>query len=46
MPKSRHLLPFLWLHGEDDETLRKGIGEIAKTGCGALCAESRVHPDF
>lgn len=46
MPQAHHLLPFLWLHGEDDETLRKGIREIANTGCGALCAESRVHPDF
>ena len=46
MPKAHHLLPFLWLHGEDDDTLRRGIRDIQQTGCGALCAESRVHPDF
>ena len=41
-----HLLPFLWLHGEDDDTLRRGIRQIAASGCGAFCAESRIHPDF
>ena len=46
MGQAHHLLPFLWLHGEDDDTLRRGIEDIAQTGCGALCAESRVHPDF
>lgn len=46
MGENRHLLPFLWLHGEDDETLRRGVREIAQSGCGALCAESRTHPDF
>ena len=45
MAKS-HLLPFLWLHGEGDETLRQGVREIKRTGCGAFCAESRVHPEF
>ena len=46
MGHTHHLLPFLWLHGEDDNALRRGIRETAKAGCGALCAESRVHPDF
>ncbi len=40
------LLPFLWLHGEDDDTLRRGIRDIYDTGCRLFCAESRVHPDF
>ena len=46
MRNRSHLLPFLWLHGEGEEALRRGVADIAKTGCGALCAESRVHPDF
>ncbi len=41
-----HLLPFLWLHGEDDETLERGVQEILDAGCHTLCAESRTHPDF
>lgn len=45
LPKS-HLLPFLWLRGEDDEALWQGVAQIAASGCGALCAESRTHPDF
>ena len=46
MRQARHLLPFLWLHGEDDDTLLQGVRSVAETGCGALCAESRTHPDF
>ncbi len=43
---SGHLLPFLWLHGESDDELRKGILEIRDAGCTTLCAESRTHPDY
>ncbi len=46
MKHGDHLLPFLWLHGEDEETLRQGVRDIAASGCGSLCAESRTHPDF
>ena len=46
MTDTRRLLPFLWLHGEDEETLRQGVRDIAASGCGSLCAESRTHPDF
>lgn len=46
MTDNRRLLPFLWLHGEDEETLREGIRSIAASGCGSVCAESRTHPDF
>ena len=46
MTDTRRLLPFLWLHGEDEDTLRRGIRAIAESGCGSLCAESRTHPDF
>ena len=41
-----HLMPFLWLHGEEEATLREYMGAIASSGCGAVCVESRPHPDF
>lgn len=46
MTDNRRLLPFLWLHGEDEAKLRQGVRDIAASGCGSLCAESRTHPDF
>ena len=44
--KSSHLLPFLWLHGENDDALRRGVQAIRQSGCDTFCAESRVHPDY
>lgn len=41
-----HILPFLWLHGEPEETLREYMGVIHKANIGAVCVESRPHPDF
>ena len=41
-----HILPFFWQHGEDEATLRKLMGAIHGSGCGAVCVESRPHPDF
>lgn len=41
-----HLLPFLWLRGEGAEAIRQGVKDIAQAGCGAVCAESRTHPDY
>ena len=43
---NQNLLPFLWLKGEDEAAIREGVRQIAEAGCGSLCAESRVHPDF
>ena len=43
---SGHLLPFLWLHGESGDELRRGIRAVRASGCRMLCAESRNHPDF
>ncbi|MGI6707238.1 MAG: glycosylhydrolase-like jelly roll fold domain-containing protein [Clostridia bacterium] len=43
---SNHMLPFFWQHGEDEEILREVIGKIHDAGIGALCVESRPHPDF
>lgn len=43
---SARLLPFLWVRGEDEEALRRGVRDVRASGCGAVCAESRTHPDF
>lgn len=44
--KNNHLLPFLWLHGEDEATLRDMLRKIHACNIGAVCLESRPHPDF
>ena len=41
-----HILPFFWQHGEDEATLRELMGAIHGAGCGAVCVESRPHPQF
>lgn len=41
-----YMIPFLWMHGEEEERLRELIGAIHASGIGALCVESRPHPDF
>ena len=41
-----HVLPFFWQHGEDEATLREYMRIIHEAGCGAVCIESRPHPDF
>lgn len=41
-----YILPFLWMHGESEEVLRKEINKIHECGIGAFCVESRPHPDF
>ena len=41
-----YILPFYWQHGEDEETLREGMKRIHEAGIGAVCMESRPHPDF
>jgi len=41
-----YILPFLWLHGEDEQTLRTEVQKIYQCGIRAFCAESRPHPDF
>lgn len=40
------IAPFLWLHGEDEETVRREIRRIHDCGIGALCVEARPHKDF
>jgi hypothetical protein len=41
-----HILPFLWMHGEDEEIIRNELQQIHLSGIGAVCVESRPHPDF
>lgn len=40
------IFPFLWLHGEDEATLRDCMRAIRAAGIRAVCVESRPHPDF
>ena len=44
--EENHILPFFWQHGEDEETLRKYMQVIHDANIGAVCVESRPHPDF
>ena len=41
-----HIAPFFWQHGEPESVLRKYMKIIQNSGCGAVCVESRPHPDF
>lgn len=41
-----HMLPFFWQHGETEKTLREMMAAIQGANCGAVCIESRPHPDF
>lgn len=41
-----HILPFLWIHGEDGEVLRKKLQQIKESGIHAVCVEARPHEDF
>lgn len=44
--ESNYMLPFFWQHGEDGETLRKYMHVIHDANIGAVCIESRPHPEF
>lgn len=41
-----HILPFFWLHGEKEAVLRDYMRAIHSCGIGAVCLESRPHPDY
>jgi hypothetical protein len=41
-----YLMPFFWQHGESEKTIRQYMGIIQGCGIGAVCIESRPHPDF
>ena len=40
------IFPFLWLHHESKEKLKRTIDSIYKSGIKGFCIESRPHPDF
>ena len=42
----RYMLPFLWLHGEDQDEILKEILAIKESGITQFCAESRPYNDF
>ncbi len=39
-------MPFLWMHGEDHETLALEIDKIYDSGIRGVCVESRPHENF
>lgn len=41
-----YILPFLWLKGEDNDTIKKELDRIEACGIREICVESRPHPDF
>lgn len=41
-----HVLPFLWLKGEDRATMAEYLEKIAASDIHEVCLESRPHPDF
>lgn len=41
-----YIFPFFWQHGEDEVTLRTYMRAIQEANIGAVCVESRPHPDF
>ena len=41
-----HIMPFLWMHGEEEAVIRKYIHKIFESGIKSVCIESRPHEDF
>lgn len=41
-----HVLPFLWLKGEERETITEYLEQIAGADIHEVCLESRTHPEF
>ena len=44
--KENHILPFMWMKGEDRETILDELNKIEECGIREICLESRPHPDF
>lgn len=44
--EENYIMPFLWLHHENIETIIDNIAKIQESGIQAFCLESRPHPDF
>ena len=41
-----YIFPFFWQHGEEEAVLREYMRAIRQSNIGAVCVESRPHPDF
>ena len=41
-----HVMPFLWMHGEEEAVIRRYMKEIFNAGIKSLCIESRPHKEF
>lgn len=41
-----HIMPFLWMHGEDEDVIREYITKIYESGIKSVCIESRPHEEF
>lgn len=46
MKEQNHIFPFLWVHGESEETYRKMIGVIYDANIREFCVEARPHKGF
>lgn len=44
--KTSHILPFLWMRGEENERIGEELDKIQECGISEVCLESRPHPDF
>lgn len=44
--KNNYIMPFLWIKGEDRETINREIEKIDECGIKAFVVESRTHPNF
>jgi hypothetical protein len=43
---SNHIIPFLWIHGESEETYRRMVKAIDESNIKAFCIEARPHKEF
>lgn len=41
-----HILPFLWMKGEDNAAIREELDKIEACGIREVCLESRPYPDY
>ena len=41
-----HIMPFLWVHGEDEAVYRRMVRVIHEANIGAFCIEARPHKGF
>lgn len=44
--EKNHILPFLWMRGEEESVLRTEMQKISECGIGAVCLEARPHEEF